>query len=98
MHLTLVHVQVKPEHREAFITATQPNHDGAMQEPGHLRFDVLQDPQNPNTFILYEMYRDADAAAAHKQTPHYLAWREMVAEMMVAPRQGVPYTVLFPKL
>ena len=98
MHLTLVHVHVKPEQRDAFIAATQANHHGALQETGNFRFDVLQDPQNPDKFILYEMYRDADAAAAHKQTPHYLAWREAVAEMMAEPRQGVPYTVLFPNL
>ena len=96
MHLTLVHVRVKPESRDAFIEATGLNHEGSVQEPGNLRFDVLQEPDDPNHFILYEAYRDAEAAAAHKTTPHYLIWRETVAEMMVTPRQGVHYPVLFP--
>ena len=96
MHLTLVHVRVKPENRDAFIEATGLNHEGSVQESGNLRFDVLQEPDDPNHFILYEAYRDAEAAAAHKTTPHYLIWRETVAEMMVTPRQGVHYPVLFP--
>ncbi len=96
MHLTLVHVYVKPERRGAFVEATRLNHRGSVQEPGNLRFDVLQEPDDPNHFILYEAYRDAEAAAAHKTTPHYLTWRETVADMMAKPRQGIQYPVLFP--
>jgi (4S)-4-hydroxy-5-phosphonooxypentane-2,3-dione isomerase len=97
MHLTLVHVHVKSESRDAFIEATQLNHEGSVQEQGNLRFDVLQEPDDPNHFILYEAYRDAEAAAAHKTTPHYLTWRETVADMTATPRQGVHYPVLFPQ-
>ena len=97
MHVTLVHVQVQPEQLDAFIEATRSNHENAVLEPGNRRFDVLQDPQDPTRFILYEAYVDAAAAQAHKQTAHYLAWRETVAGMMAAPRQGVPYRCLWPE-
>lgn len=97
MHLTLVHVHVKSESRDAFVEATRLNHEGSVREAGNLRFDVLQEPDDPNHFILYEAYRDAEAAATHKTTPHYLTWRETVAEMMAKPRQGVQYPVLFPR-
>jgi autoinducer 2-degrading protein len=98
MHVTLVHVHVKPGSVEAFIEARRNNHENSVREPGNLRFDVLQDPQDPARFILYEAYADADAAKAHKDTAHYLAWRETVAEMMVEPRQGLPYLGLFPQV
>jgi len=96
MHTTLVHVQVKPEHVDNFITATKLNHEASTQEPGNRRFDVLQSPDNPAHFILYEAYVSAEAAAAHKQTSHYLAWRDTVAEWMAEPRQGIRYEGLFP--
>lgn len=96
MHVTLVHVQVKPECLETFITATRANHEASIQEPGNRRFDVLQDPNDINHFILYEAYGSAEEAAAHKQTAHYAAWRDTVAGMMAAPRQGVPMNGLFP--
>lgn len=97
MHVTLVHVQVNAEHIDEFIAATRLNHEASIQEPGNRRFDILQSPDNPELFILYEAYADAEAAAAHKETVHYLAWRETVAEWMAAPRQGIRYDGLFPQ-
>ena len=96
MHVTIVHVWVKPNHVEAFIEASRANHLASVQEPGNSRFDVLQDAADPNKFVLYEAYATADDATAHKNTPHYLAWREAVAEMMAQPRQGVAHQGLFP--
>jgi autoinducer 2-degrading protein len=69
MHVTLVNVLVKPAHIENFIAATRLNHKASIQEPGNCRFDVLQSPEKPSHFILYEAYESAEAAAAHKQTP-----------------------------
>jgi autoinducer 2-degrading protein len=97
MHVTLVHVQVKPERVDDFIAAIKANHEGSVAEPGNRRFDVLQDPSDTTKFILYEAYASADDAAKHKETAHYLAWRAAAEEMMAAPRQGVPYNGLFPK-
>ncbi|WP_446810667.1 antibiotic biosynthesis monooxygenase [Methylomonas sp. 2BW1-5-20] len=97
MHVTLVHVHVKPEHIDDFIAATQLNHLASIQEPGNKRFDVLQTPENPGRFILYEAYASAADAAAHKQTAHYLTWRDAVADWMAQPRQGIAYNGLFPE-
>ncbi len=97
MHVTLVHVHVKPEHIDDFIVATRLNHQASILESGNRRFDVLQAPENPTQFILYEAYASAEDAAAHKQTAHYLAWRDAVADWMAAPRQGVRYEGLYPK-
>jgi (4S)-4-hydroxy-5-phosphonooxypentane-2,3-dione isomerase len=97
MYVTLVHVQVKPAYIEDFITATRLNHEASIQEPGNRRFDVLQSSEKPGQFILYESYASAEAAAAHKETAHYLAWRDIVAEWMAQPRQGIRYDGLFPQ-
>ena len=91
-----VHVHVKPEFRQQFIDATLENARNTVQEPGALRFDVLQQADDPNRFILYEVYKDEAAAAAHKETPHYKKWRETVADWMAEPRKGVKFTPLFP--
>lgn len=96
MHVTLVHVHVKPECLEHFVAATQLNHEASILEPGNRRFDVLQDPADDAHFILYEAYATAEDAAAHKQTAHYAAWRNAVADMMAEPRRGVPMTGLYP--
>jgi autoinducer 2-degrading protein len=96
MHVTLVHVHVSPEHIQDFIVATRANHQASVQEPGNLRFDVLQSPEDPGYFLLYEAYRSPQDAAAHKETAHYQRWRETVADWMAEPRQGIPFTGLYP--
>ena len=96
MHVTLVHVHVKPEHLESFIAATIRNHEGSVRETGNLRFDALQSEDDPTRFVLVEMFRDAGAAAAHKTTPHYLTWRDEVAGWMASPREGRRYRLLAP--
>ncbi len=98
MHVTIVHVHVKPEHIEDFIAATRENHLASVREPGNLRFDVLQSEEDPARFVLYEAYADETAAAAHKQTDHYLRWREKVADWMAEPRRGEPYRGLLPEV
>jgi len=91
-----VHVQVKPECVEAFKQATLANARASVQEPGIARFDVVQQQDDPARFVLVEMYRDAAAAAAHKETQHYPVWRDAVAPMMAAPRRSVKFDNVFP--
>jgi autoinducer 2-degrading protein len=97
MQVTLVHVHVKPEYITDFIEATRKNHAASVQETGNCRFDVLQSAEDASRFILYVAYNNIEAAVAHKQTPHYLMWRDTVAEWMAEPRQGIVYTGLFPR-
>jgi autoinducer 2-degrading protein len=97
MHVTLVHVHVSPQHVDDFVAASKANHEASVREAGNLRFDILQSPQDPGYFILYEAYRSEQDAAAHKQTEHYLNWRQTVADWMAEPRQGIQFTGLYPQ-
>ena len=96
MIVTCVRVSVKLENIEDFIQATRINHENSIKEPLNCRFDILQNPENPSQFILYEAYENEEGAKAHKETTHYKTWRETVAPWMAEPRQGIPYTVIAP--
>lgn len=96
MVVTLVHVRVKSDYVEAFVGATRANHEASIREPGNRRFDVLQSPDDPTEFVLYEAFLTEADAAAHKQTAHYLEWRAKVADWMAEPRRGISYNALFP--
>lgn len=96
MIVTLVHVWVKNEFAEDFITVTIKNHKESVKEPGNLRFDILQDADDPSKFVLYEAYESEEAAAAHKSTDHYRTWRDTVAEWMSQPRQGFRHNIVYP--
>jgi (4S)-4-hydroxy-5-phosphonooxypentane-2,3-dione isomerase len=94
--VTFVHVYVKPEFIALFIEATRLNHDHSIKEAGNFRFDILQDAQDPAKFVLYEAYESEEAAAAHKTTTYYAAWRDTVAPWMAKPREGLKHIMLYP--
>ena len=96
MFIVHVHVQVKPDSVEAFQLATLTNARLSLLEPGILRFDVVQQTDDATKFVLIEVYRDAAANAAHKETMHYPVWRDAVEPMMAAPRTRYIFKNIFP--
>lgn len=96
MIVTLVHVWVKPEMIEKFVSATTLNHKGTVKEPGNLRFDFLQDANDPAKFVIYEAFKSEESILLHKETDHYKIWRETVADWMAKPRRGEKHLVLAP--
>jgi autoinducer 2-degrading protein len=97
--MLIVHVQirVKPDQVEVFKAACIENSRNSLQEPGIARFDVLQQQDDPTRFLLVEVYRTAEAPAAHKQTAHYKKWAEAVADMMAVPRSRVKFDRVYPE-
>jgi quinol monooxygenase YgiN len=82
----LIYVHVLPEAVDAFRTASLANAAASVREPGCVRFDVVRESADPARFVLIEVYRGPEGAAAHKQTAHYQTWRDTVAPMMAEPR------------
>lgn len=91
MHVTLVEINVKPNMIERFKEVFLPNHLGSIAEKGNLRFDVLQDHEEPTRFIIYEAYEDQAAALAHKQTTHYKDCVEALKPIMTDVRTKRQY-------
>lgn len=97
MHVLFVTIRIQPEHREAFMESMLDDARGSVaDEPGCLRFDVLQDSQDPNTIHLYEAYRDQEAFNAHLQAPHFIRWRDTVKDWYAAPTQSFRCDSIFP--
>ena len=96
MIIYCVTVYVKEGYIKDFITATVDNHNRTRQESGNIRFDVLQNKDDPTRFFLYEVYDSEEAAQAHKKTKHYLHWRETVAKWMAKSREGILHTAIVP--
>jgi len=95
MYVVAVTVFVKPEQVAAFIDATLDNARNTRRERGNVRFDVSQAEDDPNRFLLYEVYRAKDDFARHQQTEHYLRWKSAVADWMAQPRVGVKHKPVF---
>jgi len=96
MTVTCVYVHVKSDMVDSFVNATIENHKESVKEPGNLRFDLIQQSDDPCRFMIYEAYESEMAAADHKNTAHYRIWRDTVAGFMAEPRQGVKYKIIEP--
>jgi (4S)-4-hydroxy-5-phosphonooxypentane-2,3-dione isomerase len=96
MHIVLVHIHVLPEAVEAFKQASHANARNSLLEEGVIRFDVIQQAENPERFSLVEVYKSPEDHMKHRETAHYLTWRDTVANMMAEPRQGIIYKNVFP--
>lgn len=84
----IISIRVLPGRRAAFLRGISRNAAHARRdEPGCLRFDVIGDPEDENAFWVYEVFADVDALAAHRRTPHFLAWQEEKAELVVPGSQ-----------
>ena len=98
MQALVVPLKVKPEMREKFLAAALDDSTCSVRdEPGCLRFDVLQDSSDPNKFFFYEVYRDESAIEAHRATPHYARWRALAPELLAEPTSATRCTTVFPK-
>lgn len=96
MLILQVFLHVKPEFVDAFKEATQENSRNSVQEPGCLRFDVLQQKDDPTRFVLYEVYRQPGDLDSHRNTAHFFRWRDTVPEMMQEPRYSVQFHNVYP--
>lgn len=91
-----VFIHVKPDMIEAFKALSLTNASNAVKEPGCARFDVIQQADDPTRFCFYEAYRSAEAQAYHRETAHYMNWRDNVNVMQAEDRYLIKYDNCFP--
>jgi (4S)-4-hydroxy-5-phosphonooxypentane-2,3-dione isomerase len=96
MHIVHVFIHVKPDSIEAFKAACVDNASNSIREPGIVRFDVVQQADDPERFVLVEVYLSKEDQPRHRETAHYARWRDTVESMMAEPRYARIYTNVFP--
>mgnify|MGYP001592904407 CR=1 FL=1 len=95
MYVVCVTIHLKPTQVEPFVEASLRNAQHTRQEPGNVRFDMLQADDEPTRFFLYEAYLTKDDFTKHQQTEHYLLWKQTVADWMAQARQGIKHHSVF---
>lgn len=73
MFTVIVDLTIKKEFVDEFhATVIRQGQNSRAKEPGCLGFDVLQNPDDPRQFTLYEIYTDAPTFYdTHCSTPHF---------------------------
>lgn len=82
MFSILVKFNVNAEYKDPLVKALVEDGEGSLKnEPGTLRFDVIQDSSNPNVIFLYESYLDQSAFETHSQGSYYKKAIDIFNEM-----------------
>ena len=86
----IAHVDVAPNSQAP--TLLQQLAAASRQEPGNLRFDVLQHAMRGNHFTVIEQWRNQDALDAHVATVHARAYRDALQPLTGSPLDERVYT------
>ena len=69
--------------RDRFMELMAANAAASLRdEPGCRQFDVCVDADDPGRLMLYEVYDDEAAFAAHGASPHYQAFDKASAQLI----------------
>ncbi len=91
MYIVLVQSRIQEEYVERFREATTQNAEASRGEEGCVRFDVIQQVDDPTRFTFIEIFKSEEAGAVHRETSHFKKWLEEAVPMMVEPRTRVIY-------
>jgi quinol monooxygenase YgiN len=80
----LVTLRVRPDAVAEFRAKMLAAAAAAVREEEHcLGFEVAQDEEDPSTFVLFEVYTDAEGLAYHHTTPHFLAFQRECGHLVL---------------
>lgn len=92
-----VFISVKEEYISQFKEATIENARNSFKESGVVRFEVMQQQDEPSEFVLEEIYISSDDQLKHRETHHYKKWKETTAAMIAKAYTIKNYNSIWPE-
>lgn len=86
MYHIAVSFEVSAEHHREFVDAALHNaRESLAGEPGTLRFELINDPDDPNHYYLDEAYVDEAAFDIHRDGPHFARFFDAIGGFASGP-------------
>jgi (4S)-4-hydroxy-5-phosphonooxypentane-2,3-dione isomerase len=89
--VNVVEYDIVPGQVDAYLAALKENAAGSVREPGCREFNILVSQKDPNHVLIFEVYDDAAALQAHRETDHFKKYAATTKEM-VAKRDARAFT------
>jgi (4S)-4-hydroxy-5-phosphonooxypentane-2,3-dione isomerase len=81
--VNVVEYDVQPGQVDAYLAALKENAAASVKEPGCHEFNILVSQKDPNHVLIFEVYDDAAAAQAHRETDHFKKYAATIKDMFV---------------
>ncbi|OHV29142.1 MULTISPECIES: putative quinol monooxygenase [Pseudofrankia] len=85
--------RVRPEEADRWPVIVEEFTRATRSEPGCLWFDWSRSIEDPAEYVLVEAFRDDDAGAAHVQSAHFQAARQMLPQHLAETPRIVNVTI-----
>ncbi|PWK13339.1 putative quinol monooxygenase [Tumebacillus permanentifrigoris] len=87
------YLTVNPSQREEFLEKAKRVVTGTQAEAGNISYQLYEDAEQPNTFVILEKWQDQAAVAHHQQTAHFIQFNQDAAGLLAGPAQVEFYHV-----
>jgi autoinducer 2-degrading protein len=84
-HVAIVTIKAKRECIDDLMEVIQKNAQCSRKEAGVLSFEVMRKKESPGEFLLIEMYKSPEDQVAHRNTAHYLEFKEKADPLLAEP-------------
>ena len=92
-YVNAVDVDIVPGKIDNYLAALQENGAASVHEPGCRDFIITVSQKDPNHVFIFEVYDDAAAFDAHRQTDHFKKYAATTKDM-VAKRDAHPLSLI----
>lgn len=79
------HLQVKPEHEQAFLEEMNILLPLTREEEGNISYDLMKNTEKEHHYTMIELWKDAAATASHQSSAHFTAFVQKASAFMAAP-------------
>jgi len=80
--INAVEYDIVPGQVDNFLAALKENGAASVKEPGCREFDIAVSQKDPNHVLIVEVYNDAAAAQAHRETDHFKKYAATTKDMI----------------
>lgn len=77
MHTVVLFNKVLPQHVDEFVEGMRVCAEQTNQEAGCIRYEALQDIDDPTWICLFQVFTDEAAYQFHQDTEHHQVWAMM---------------------
>jgi quinol monooxygenase YgiN len=82
LYVNSVDLDIAPGQIDTFLAALRENGAEAVKEPGCREFNIHVQANDPNHVFIYEVYDNAAALEAHRQTAHFKKYAAATGSMV----------------
>jgi quinol monooxygenase YgiN len=86
-------LRIAPGQRDAALEPMRRMVEGTRAEPGCISYAFSFDLLDDHMIRIFEVFRDEEALAAHRASPHMAAWRAALPDLGIGGRDMSQYAV-----